>query len=136
MAKSRRQLAIDRADDCCEYCQMPQKHDVRPFQLDHIRARKHRGSTELSNLCWSCLPCNSYKGSDASAYDPESNTLVPLFNPRVQDWDDHLEWNGPELVGKTAIGRPALLLLRINDPDRVEHRRLLIAAGQFPPDQS
>jgi hypothetical protein len=30
-------------------------------------------------------------------------------------------------------GRTTLYVLNINDPDRVELRRLLIAAGLFPP---
>jgi hypothetical protein len=110
---------------------MPDKYDVRTFQLDHVRARKHRGRTSLSNLAYSCLPCNSYKGSDASAYDPESDELVPLFDPRTQDWDEHFYWDGPNVVGRTAIGRATIALLRLNDPDRVEHRRLLMAAGLF-----
>ena len=36
------------------------------------------------------------------------------------------------LVGKTAIGRTTLYVLNINHVDRVEVRRLLIAAGRFP----
>jgi hypothetical protein len=134
MAKSRRQQVIDRADNCCEYCRMPQRFDVQPFQLDHMRAQKHHGPTAFDNLAWSCLPCNSYKGSDASSYDPDTDTLVPLFNPRTQDWKEHFEWNGPELVGKTPIGRATIALLRINSTDRVELRRLLITAGLIPPD--
>jgi hypothetical protein len=136
MAKSRRQKVIERSADCCEYCQLPQQLDIQPFQLDHIRAQKHDGPTSLSNLAWSCLPCNSYKGSDASAYDPDTDQLVPLFNPRTQRWDEHFEWNGPKLVGKTAVGRATIVLLRINNADRVEHRRVLIAAGLSPPERS
>jgi hypothetical protein len=35
------------------------------------------------------------------------------------------------LVGKTAIGRATIQVLRMNAADRVEHRRLLMAAGLF-----
>jgi hypothetical protein len=59
-----------------------------------------------------------------------------LFNPRTQRWDERFEWNGPKLVGKTAVGRATIVLLRINNADRVEHRRVLIAAGLFPPERS
>lgn len=111
---------------------MPQQFDVQPFQIDHIRAQKHHGPTALANLAWSCLPCNSYKGSDASSYDPDTDTLVPLFNPRTQQWEEHFHWDGPKLVGTTPTGRATIVLLRINSSDRVEHRRLLIAAGLFP----
>ena len=136
MAKSRRQRVIDRARGCCEYCQMPDEYDVRTFQVDHIRSKKHRGPTVLSNLCYSCLPCNSYKGSDVSGYDPESGELVPLFNPRAQDWCEHFEWNGPVLTGKSRTGRATITLLRINDADRVAHRRMLMVADVFPPSKA
>jgi hypothetical protein len=58
--------------------------------------------------------------------------LVPLFNPRTDIWPDHFEWNGPTIVGKTAIGRATIDVLNINDTLRVEHRRLLIQTDQFP----
>jgi hypothetical protein len=37
------------------------------------------------------------------------------------------------VVGKTAIGRTTIYVLDMNHPDRVELRRLLIAAGIFQP---
>jgi hypothetical protein len=112
---------------------MPQDLDVQPFQLDHIRAQKHGGPTELENLALACLPCNSFKGSNVSGYDPDSDVLVPLFNPRMQNWDEHFEWDGPILSGKTPVGRATIVVLMIDAPDRVEHRRLLMRAGLFPP---
>ena len=36
------------------------------------------------------------------------------------------------LVGRTAVGRTSVDVLRINSSERVEHRRLLIAAGVVP----
>lgn len=132
MALSRRQRVWNRADGCCEYCGMPQELDVQPFQLDHIRAQKHSGQSTTSNLALCCLPCNSYKGTNVAGYDPESDELQPLFNPRHDDWDEHFEWDGPRLRGKTAIGRTTIEVLRMNLPNRVEHRRLLNRAGLFP----
>jgi hypothetical protein len=41
-------------------------------------------------------------------------------------------WWVPQL-GKAAVGRTTPDVLNINHPDRVELRRLLIAAGHFPP---
>ena len=32
-----------RADGRCEYCQLSQEFDDRPFEIDHIRSRKHLG---------------------------------------------------------------------------------------------
>ena len=131
MAKSRRRLVYERANGRCEYCQSPALHDILPFQLDHIRARKHGGPTKLSNLALSCLACNTFKGSDIAAIDPETDTLQPLFDPRRDVWTDHFRWDGSILVGKTAIGRATVALLRINLPMRVEYRRSLMRARLF-----
>jgi len=132
MAKSRRDEVWRRAGGCCEYCRMPQQLDVQPFQLDHIRARKHDGPTTLGNLALTCLPCNSYKGPNAAGYDPESGALVALFNPRSDNWEEHFEWQGATLLGRTPVGRATIVVLRINAAERIEHRHLLIEADLFP----
>ena len=111
---------------------MPQELDIQPFQLDHIRAQKHAGPTTAANLALCCLPCNSYKGANVAGYDPESDELQPLFNPRHDEWEEHFAWDGPVLSGKTPIGRATIAVLRINLRERIEHRRLLIEAGRLP----
>src|SRR5205823_3490337 len=97
----------------CEYCQLLQVDSVLPLELDHVRAKKHRGSTTLSNTCLACAYCNSAKGSNAAGYDPVSDELVPLFNPRADNWDDHFKWTGPVLQGLTREGRATIEVLRI-----------------------
>jgi 5-methylcytosine-specific restriction endonuclease McrA len=131
MAASRRKQVRGRAGDRCEYCHLPQACSTLPHEIDHIRARKHRGPTTLQNTCWACAYCNNGKGSNAAGYDPQTDELVPLFNPRADRWDDHFAWKGPVLVGKSPIGRATIDVLRINNPGRVEHRRLLVAAGHL-----
>jgi hypothetical protein len=107
---------------------MPQELDIQPFQIDHVRAQKHGGLTEFGNLALSCLPCNSYKGPNVAGYDPESGEIVALFNPRTDQWARHFAWDGPTLIGKTSMARVTIAVLRINAPERVEHRRLLLDA--------
>ncbi len=87
----------------------------------------------MANTCFACAHCNAAKGPNVAAYDPESDVLVPLFNPRIDLWDEHFHWQGAVLVGQTAIGRATIEVLRINDADRVEQRLELIDAGLFPP---
>ncbi|MBV8128389.1 MAG: HNH endonuclease [Planctomycetaceae bacterium] len=127
-------LVWQRAKGRCEYCQMPQAADDDPFEIDHIIARKHSGPTVASNLCLSCLYCNSFKGSDMSSRDPKTRKLTPLFNPRRNKWAKHFRWQGAVLIGRTPVGRVTVALLRINDPFRVELREGLIAEGVFPPE--
>ncbi len=49
-----------------------------------------------------------------------------LFHPREDDWTEHFEWVGPMLIGQTDVGRVTVDVLRINDPDAIEFRRLLL----------
>src|SRR5205085_826396 len=132
MAKSRRRQIWDRAEGRCEYCRLPQTCTTLPHEVDHIRARKHRGPTTLLNTCLACAGCNGAKGSNAAGYDPDTDTLVPLFNPRTDDWNEHFMWDGPFLGGRTAIARATIEVLRINCRLRVAHRRFLIEANLFP----
>jgi hypothetical protein len=133
MANALRQQVRTRADDRCEYCQMPQSCTVLPHEIDHIRAKKHHGRTALANLCWACAECNSHKGSNAAGYDPDTGELAPLFNARADKWEEHFVWDGPLLRGKTEVGRATIDVLQINHLDRVAHRRLLIELSLFPP---
>lgn len=126
-------LIRHRANNCCEYCQMPQEADDAPFEIDHIIARKHRGPSTSNNLCLSCFYCNSFKGSDLSSLDPKTGRLTRLFNPRRNAWARHFRWQGPYLIGRTPVGRVTVALLHINDEYRVELREGLIEEGLFPP---
>ena len=133
MAESLREQVRQQAQGCCEYCCLPQTFTTLPHEVDHIRPQKHRGSSLLTNLCLACAYCNWCKGSNAAGFDPHTDELTPLFNPRTDAWSNHFAWNGPVLVGKTAVGRTTIDVLRINIPERVEQRRLLVEAGVFPP---
>jgi 5-methylcytosine-specific restriction endonuclease McrA len=120
-----RQLVFKRAQNACEYCQLAQRQTSLPHEVDHIRAVKHRGATHSDNLALDCAYCNAAKGPNVAGHDPLTDELVPLFNPRAQKWSEHFRWRGPILDGKTAIGRATVEILRINAPERLEHRLLL-----------
>ena len=134
MTAFRRKQVWLRAKGCCEYCQLSQEHSVLPHEIDHIRAKKHRGPHTLENTCIACAHCNAAKSSNAAGYDPETDELVPLFNPRKDAWMDHFYWDGARLVGKTPVGRATIDVLSINDPICVDQREYLIRAELFPPD--
>ena len=132
MANSLRQQVWERSGGFCEYCRVPEAHDPRPFHLDHVRPQKHDGPTVLENLAMSCASCSLYKGPNLAGYDPESDIMQPLFNPRTQDWNDHFASDGAELKGLTPTGRTTARVLRFNEPLRVQHRELLIELGVLP----
>ena len=133
MAKFRRKQVSQRARGRCEYCQLAQLHTILPHGIDHIRAKKHRGPHTMENTCLACAHCNGAKGSNAAGYDPDTDQLVALFNPRLDTWTEHFAWDGALLVGKTPVGRATIDVLNINDPICVEQREFLIGAGLFPP---
>jgi hypothetical protein len=127
-----RQLVWSRAAGLCEYCRMPDEFDPLPFAVDHIRPQFHHGSTTAENLCICCFSCNSFKAVNVAGLDPDTGQLTRLFHPRQDDWTEHFTWDGPTLRGLTAVGRTTIDVLRINLPERVEHRRLLQELGAFP----
>jgi hypothetical protein len=129
MAKARRYHVRDRAADACEYCRLPQSCTRLPHEIDHIRSKKLHGPMTPQNTCWACAYCNGSKGALTSGYDGKSGRLVRLYNPRRDRWNDHFAWRGPRLSGKTQIGRVTIDVLKINDPERIEHRRILLELG-------
>lgn len=121
---SMRDAVILRAKGRCEYCCKPQV-TFFPHEVDHIVARKHGGLTILDNLAFACFECNRHKGSDLTSIDPQTGAIVPLFNPRTQQWREHFKFDGPTIVPLTPEGRVTLSLLHINESERVQEREAL-----------
>lgn len=127
-----RRFVIDRANGCCEYCHVEQELEVATFHIEHIRPRKHNGTSEPENLCLSCLECNAYEGSDVASFDPETDELTPFFNQRIDTWHDHFQLAHAEIRPLTAIARVTATMLRFNLPERVDERRKLIKLNRYP----
>lgn len=124
-----REQVRQRAEYRCEYCRKPENFGAHNYQVDHIIAQKHRGTDELDNLAWACFRCNLNKGSDIASYDLTDGALVPFYNPRTQQWQDHFHLEGVFITGKTAIGRVSVEILQFNHPVQVEIRRMLLETG-------
>ena len=122
-------LVRKRAAGRCEYCRLPQSWSRVPFEFDHIIPRKHRGRTVSGNLALACYYCNVYKGPNLSGLDPLTCELTRLFNPRRHKWTHHFRYAGGELIGRTAIDRTTVEVLRINLPNLVALRELLMEDG-------
>jgi hypothetical protein len=124
-------LVRQRAGGRCEYCRLPQAASDIPFEIDHIRARQHHGTTVAANLALSCPYCNGHKGPNLSGIDPVTGKLTKLFHPRRHRWSYHFRYEGGTLIGRTAIGRTTVDVLRINLPNLVAIRETLMASGAF-----
>jgi hypothetical protein len=105
------------------------------LEVDHIIPEAHGGSTDETNLTLACPLCNSYKSDQIAGVDPETQSTIRLFNPRLDYWREHFEWvdAGSVIRGKTAIGRATVETLKMNHADIVTARRLWIIAGWHPP---
>jgi hypothetical protein len=112
----------------CEYCRLPAVIVPHGLWIDHIIPRAKKGTNEPANLCVSCVSCNQAKGSLISARDPVTQRDVPLFNPRQDSWDAHFRWSNDQVYidGLTPTGRATIVALKMNSPQIIELRRLLI----------
>jgi hypothetical protein len=119
-----RRVVAERANGRREYCRLTGAASPSiAFHVDHIRARQHGGSKSLDNACYCWWRCNLYKGTNQSAFDPQTDELVRLFHPRTDNWDAHFRLSGPLIVGRTAVGRATIALLQMNDSLRIELRQ-------------
>ncbi len=113
----------ERAGDRCEYCHLHQAESpLGALHVEHIIPKVHGGTDDLDNLAMACIDCNLHKGPNLTGMDPETNQVAELFHPRRHRWDDHFEWRGIYLVGKTAIGRTTARVLTMNSEDQLALR--------------
>lgn len=100
-------------------------------EVDHIIPAKHRGETELDNLCLACFECNRFKGSDFGSFDPETDEITQLFNPRKHLWEEHFKLNGARIIALTPEGRVTIFVLKLNDAGRLQTREDLLDGSSF-----
>jgi hypothetical protein len=131
MAVTLPQIVRERAAGRCDYCRLPRRATSIPFEIDHIIARKHGGRTVASNLADACVYCNSFNGSDIAGIDPLTGRLTRLFHPRRHKWTHHFRYNGPVLIGRTAIGRTTIRVLQINCEEALTLRESVMDEGLF-----
>lgn len=132
---SLRREVIQRANNRCEYCQIQQENSFFALEIDHIIAEKHGGETISQNLSLACPECNAFKGSDIASVDWQvGEVIIGLFHPRKHNWDVHFQVDAKtgRIIPLTAEGRVTVFLLRLNDPERITDRYLLILEGVYP----
>jgi hypothetical protein len=68
--------------------------------------------------------------------DPESGTMIDLFNPRLLAWADHFAWSedGTRVIGLTPTGRSTVNALSLNSELHVAARAIWVEAGWHPPE--
>ena len=132
MDAATRRTVRQRAQDRCEYCHLPQSaQPFVTFLVEHIIARQHGGTDDPGNLCLACQRCNAAKGTNLASRDPVTGNVERLFDPRTQEWSEHFGFQGPLIIGLTAVGRATVELLNMNERRRVQLRADLQAQGQL-----
>jgi len=56
----------------------------------------------LENLAFACPHCNRYKGPNIAGIDSQSDQLVRLYHPRIDDWVEHFPMGGQPIDGQYA----------------------------------
>jgi hypothetical protein len=110
---------------------MPQSASAFEHEPDHIIPTQHGGRTKADNLALSCLRCNRRKGPNVGSFDPETGSLVPFYNPRSQTWNDHFRLDGAIILPLTPEARVTVKIMQLNDEQRVEERKRLMALGLY-----
>lgn len=122
-----------RARHRCEYCRVLADDVFWPHEPDHVIARKHGGETTEDNLALACFSCNRAKGSDIASIDPQSGTIVRLFNPRADNWTEHIRAKASGRIEPlTAVARATAHLLHLNTADFIQTRRQLAQCLRWP----
>lgn len=111
-----RSTVIARAENRCEYCRFSQVGQEATFHIDHILPVSRGGTDDSENIALACVSCSLRKASRTKTIDPEFGNDVPLFNPRRQNWHDHFQIDGAQIVGRSAIGRGTVDALQMNRP--------------------
>jgi HNH endonuclease len=130
---SLRRLAIQRANDRCEYCQISQAGQVATFHIDHILPVVAGGETSAENLALACVSCSLKKGARQEIKDVETDTKVLFFNPRQQLWQENFRWDGVQIVGLTPVGRATIAALDLNRAMMLSIRAEEELLGRHPP---
>lgn len=119
----------------CGYCLTTELLSGTKMEIEHILPLALGGSSEEGNLWLACSLCNEYKGVRVVGPDPLTGSFEPLFNPRLQSWNDHFIWTDDfeRIVGKSATGRATVAALRLNRPLLARSRRIWVTTGLHPP---
>jgi 5-methylcytosine-specific restriction endonuclease McrA len=135
-----RQAVRDRANFLCEYCHSPERLSATRFTVDHVIPKSLNGSDDLSNLALACRRCNERRYNFVAGIDSATQEIVPIFNPRRQQWQEHFIWEDGVLIqGVTPTGRATCDRLDLNDTRYPENdsiratRRFWIQIGLHPP---
>lgn len=135
-----RQQVRAQAQYLCEYCHSSEEASTSRFTIDHLQPKSLGGSDALGNLALACHRCNTRRYNFTTGIDPKTDSIKPLFNPRIHLWSQHFIWDreGVKIMGTSPIGRATCKRLDLNDDEHdegaiVKARHLWLQGGWHPP---
>lgn len=122
----------ERANFRCEYCKIAEQFSFFNFHVEHIISIKHGGQTIESNLAYACPICNYNKGTDIATILPDIAHPVRFYNPRLDIWEEHFSvMPEGELLPLTTIAIATINVLKLNHPDAIIERKMLLDLNLF-----
>ncbi|MHC5675729.1 HNH endonuclease [Nostoc sp.] len=124
-----------RAKSLCEYCHASEQWQYVSFTVDHVIPLTKGGANLIDNLALACFHCNRQKSDKLKAFDEQSLSEVPLFNPRTDSWQEHFIWSTDTLsiIGLTPTGRATVAALAFNRPRIINIRDADREIRRHPP---
>lgn len=134
--KTQREEVSTRAKGYCEYCLSNEAYSNSTFEVEHIVPVSKKGENDLENFAFACSGCNKNKSHLINGLDDETKQRTDFYHPRKDVWSEHFMWNEDftEIIGLTAKGRVTVKTLKLNRQNLKNLRRLLILAGEHPPE--
>ena len=102
------------------------------YHIEHIIGLQHGGPSSHNNLAYCRSVCNWKKGPNISTILEFGGELIPLFNPRTQNWFDHFEVQNGHIEPLTPTGEATVKLLELNQGNKVKERFSMAKAGFYP----
>ncbi|HYW18383.1 MAG TPA: HNH endonuclease [Nodularia sp. (in: cyanobacteria)] len=135
ISESTQNQVRQRAKFLCEYCHASEQWQYVSFTVDHVIPLTKGGANSIDNLALACFHCNRQKSDKLKAFDEQSLSEVPLFNPRTDSWQEHFIWSTDTLsiIGLTPTGRATVVALAFNRPRIINIRAADREIGRHPP---
>ncbi|MBG1259992.1 HNH endonuclease [Nostoc commune] len=135
ISESTQNQVRQRAKSLCEYCHASEQWQYVSFTVDHVIPLTKGGANLIDNLALACFHCNRQKSDKLKAFDEQSLSEVPLFNPRTDSWQEHFIWSTDTLsiIGLTPTGRATVAALAFNRPRIINIRAADREIGRHPP---
>jgi hypothetical protein len=124
-----------RAKYLCEYCHASEKWQYVPFTVDHVIPLNKGGENSIENLALACFHCNRQKSDKVIFIEETTGAEIPLFNPRIEEWQEHFIWSADALkiIALTPTGQATVKALAFNRERIINIRAADREIGRHPP---